>query len=85
MGSIYNLDPANDANRLNPEVHYRLYLASGDHLMVVCVQDFDYPDYDRNRFVTYQAWTTENEALDALDTLVEQAHHIVRATTKEDK
>lgn len=79
MTILYNLDPAKDRNRTNPDVHYRLYLGSGDHLMVICVQDFDYHDYDQNRFVTYQAWETEEEALAALTTLVDQAHRIVRS------
>lgn len=79
MSLLYNLDPMDDPHRHNPDAHYRLYLGSGDHLMVICVQNFDYSDYDQNRFVTYQAWETEEDALAALTTLVDQAHRIVRS------
>lgn len=36
----------NDPNRTNPDVHYRLYRSKPGCVVVVCVQDFDYIDYD---------------------------------------
>lgn len=50
-------------HRHNRDVHYRRYLAARDHrITVVCVQDFDYPDYEPSRFIDLQAFDTEEEA-----------------------
>jgi hypothetical protein len=74
---IFNLDPDLDPNRSNPDVHYRLYLSIRFGLTVVCVQDFDYPNYDAARFVTYQAWDTEQAANVALHELQDEADQLV--------
>lgn len=47
--------------RCNPEPHWRRYLA-GDQVKAVCVQDFDYHDYDTSRFVDSDIFGTEVEA-----------------------
>lgn len=49
-------------HRHNPDVHYRRYLGRDDRITVVCVQNFDYPDYDASRFVDLAAFETELEA-----------------------
>jgi hypothetical protein len=41
--------------------HYRVYETEHDELTVVCVQDFDYPDY-RSGFVTATRHATEASA-----------------------
>ena len=47
-------------------VHYRRYLDAEDRIVVICVQDFDYPDYDPARFLDHAAYATEAEAQTAL-------------------
>jgi hypothetical protein len=74
-----NLDPDLDPNRSNPDVHYRLYLTRDGALSVICVQDFDYPDYDDARFVTYRAWDTEAAAVAAIETLWQEYATLQRA------
>jgi len=63
---IFNLDPDLDPNRGNPDAHWRLYLHPVLGLKTICVQDFDYSDYDASRLVTYQAWDSEQAASDAI-------------------
>lgn len=59
LGYVKSPDP----NRTNPDAHYRLYYSKRDRaLVVICVQDFDYPDYDANCFVDYVGYTTEADA-----------------------
>ncbi|MFI0156189.1 hypothetical protein [Streptomyces lydicus] len=88
------LDMTGDA-RHNPRVHYRRYLNRHDKITVVCVQNFDYYDYDESRFADYASFNTELEAQyapispdDALDAARElpgdhaaatQALHLVNA------
>ena len=43
-------------------VHYRRYLDAEDRIVVICVQDFDYPDYDPARFLDHAAYAPEAEA-----------------------
>lgn len=59
-------DPDSERHRYNPEVHYRLYLGRDGKPSVICVQDFDYPDYDQARFLSNRAYTSEDEAQQAL-------------------
>lgn len=61
-------DPKLDyANRCNSDVHYRLYWSKrSQSLVVICVQDFDYFDYDDNCFVDYAGYATEVDADRAL-------------------
>lgn len=50
-------------HRYNQEVHYRRYLSPRSHqVTVICVQDFDYRDYEPSRFVDLAAFDTEEEA-----------------------
>ena len=57
------LDMTGD-HRHNRAVHYRRYLSNrpGQRIVVVCVQDFDYHDYDPDRFVDLQSFTSKDEA-----------------------
>lgn len=55
-----------DPHRMNPDPHYRLYLGRDGHPVVICVQDFDYPDYDDSRFLSPDAWASKAEAESAL-------------------
>jgi hypothetical protein len=60
-------NPDQDTNRHNPDVHYRLYWSKRTQaLVVICVQDFDYFDYDDNCFIDYVAYDTEVDADRAL-------------------
>ncbi|MFJ8752323.1 hypothetical protein ACIREO_23750 [Streptomyces sp. NPDC102441] len=47
---------------LDREPHYRRYLAQDGKVRVVCVQDFDYYDYDVSRFVDEATFPTSGEA-----------------------
>lgn len=67
---MYNLDPEKDRNRHNSEMHFRLFHPKGELPTVVCMQDFDYRDYDYSRFMTYDGYPTEEEATAALDELM---------------
>lgn len=50
------------------EVHYRTYLSKrAGEPTTVCVQSFDYTDYDGSRFLDAQAYATEEEAEAALE------------------
>ncbi len=52
-----------DPHRHNGDVHYRLYMSHrGNQPVVICVQDFDYLDYDARRIMSTDAWATETEA-----------------------
>lgn len=61
---------AGDPHRYNPNVHFRLYSGQHDRPVVICVQDFDYPDYDPNRILSSQAWDTQDDADAALAALL---------------
>lgn len=61
---------AGDPHRYNPNVHFRLYSGRHDQPVVICVQDFDYPDYDPNRILSSQAWDTQDDADAALAELL---------------
>lgn len=43
------------------DVHYRLYLNDAGEAVVVCVQWFDYFDYDESRFLSADRWDNEAE------------------------
>ncbi len=62
----YESVPGYDRHRSNPEVHYRLYRGRDGKATVICVQDFDYMDYDSTRFLSPIAWDSESEAMGAL-------------------
>lgn len=51
-----------DPHRGRKDVHYRLYLGKDGKPCVICVQWFDYFDYDEARFLSGDAWTDEAEA-----------------------
>ncbi|MFG2532760.1 hypothetical protein [Streptomyces sp. NPDC048516] len=55
------LDMTGDA-RHNPSVHYRRYLDRDNKVTIVCVQNFDYYDYDASRFADYASFDTDLEA-----------------------
>lgn len=56
-----------DPHRYNRNVHYRLY-SSSHGPTVICVQDFDYEDYDCTKFLSTEAWDEEADAKAALET-----------------
>lgn len=60
-------DATQDMARNNPNVHYRLYWSKRSQaLVVICVQDFDYDDYDDDGFIDYVSYDTEADADRAL-------------------
>ncbi|TDB90876.1 hypothetical protein E1264_03355 [Actinomadura sp. KC216] len=60
---MFNYDPAKDwDNRNNPKPHYRLYLDRDGKPCIICVQDFDYMDYEDSRFLSDEGYDTEAEA-----------------------
>lgn len=59
-------DWTGDEHQYNPAVHYRLYLSPRGAPTVICVQDFDYYDYDARRIISTEAWTSEGDAEEAL-------------------
>lgn len=60
-----------DNHRFDPTVHYRLYLSPNDDKpTVICVQDFDYLDYDARRILSSDAWRTDYDAEEALINLL---------------
>lgn len=70
-----NMDTARGVlgeHRWNRDVHYRLYDTGERGVVVICVQDFDYPDYDEDSFVSTQAWDSEQQAEEVLSML---RHH----------
>lgn len=81
------------------EVHYRRYLADAGRITVVCLQDFDYCDYDTARFIDEAVFESEAEAVAAsidvgpLFSIIEssadriavaQAHYVLRAILRQD-
>jgi hypothetical protein len=72
-------DPESESHMTNPDVHYRLYLGRDGRPTVICVQDFDYPDYDQSRLLSNRAWIDEHEANDALRLLLADAAAILGA------
>lgn len=73
MNITYGVDPETDRNRTNPEPHWRLYHANVGGPTVIEVQDFDYPDYDADRFMTAQGYSSEEDANLALGTYLFRA------------
>jgi hypothetical protein len=71
-------DPAY-ADLNNSDVHYRLYRSHDtNEPVVICVQWFDYPDYDKARFLTEDRYSTESEAETARsDYVAENAPRII--------
>lgn len=59
-----------DPHRFNPDPHYRLYLGRNGRPVVICVQDFDYYDYDASRFLSPDAWDNQADADAALAALL---------------
>lgn len=60
-----------DRYRGDDEVHFRLYLSRSDNKpTVICVQDFDYLEYDARRILSTDAWREESDAEDALINLL---------------
>lgn len=70
---MFGYDPKSERHMTNPDVHYRLYLGRNGKPTVICVQDFDYPDYDQDRLLSNKAWTDEGDANEALRTFVADA------------
>lgn len=62
-----------DPHRDNPNVHFRLYSDRNGRPTVICVQDFDYPDYNPQRILSSQAWDTQDDAEAALAELLAAA------------
>lgn len=76
-------DPDTDFHRFNPRVHYRLYLSPrNEGAVVICVQDFDYYDYDPNRFLSNEAFTNEADAEAALDKIRDEAAKVLGLTKR---
>lgn len=46
--------------------HWRLYINDSGDPVVICVQWFDYPDYDARRFLSDKEYETEADAESAL-------------------
>lgn len=65
----YGIDPAHDMHRGRNDVHYRLYDHSTMGPVTICVQWFDYNDYDPMRIMTPEAYDTEEGAELALELL----------------
>jgi uncharacterized Zn ribbon protein len=61
-----------DPHRFNRKVHFRLYNSEQYGPTVICVQDFDYLDYDGRKFLSPEAWDEEQEAEDALTVYLRQ-------------
>lgn len=65
-GSAYAYADISDQLEDYNQVHWRLYYAESDgQVAPVCVQYFDYVDYDQSRFLGKKAYFSESEA--ALD------------------
>lgn len=60
-----------DPHRHRDDVHYRLYLPRDGAPTVICVQWFDYFDYDEAGFLSPEAWDDETDAEQALNELVD--------------
>ena len=68
-------DWADDVGRHNPDVHYRLYVSphadSGALCVtVICVQDFDYLDYDARHILSPEVFEAEADAEHTLSDLL---------------
>jgi len=63
-------DVTKDWYEVADDVHYRLYVRSeSTKPIVICVQSFDYIDYDETRFLNDVHYDTEQEAQVELDRL----------------
>ncbi len=51
--------------RYERDPHYRRYLDSLGRVSVICVQDFDYLNYDASRFLDTRAFASVEEASQA--------------------
>lgn len=58
----FRYDRTQDPHRDRDDVHYRLYLGRDGEPAVICVQWFDYLDYEDARFLSYDAYPTEEAA-----------------------
>jgi hypothetical protein len=67
-------------DRPDLDVHYRRYLSHDNRPAIICVQDFDYYDYDASRFLDRRAFSSEEEARQAPIDLTEM---IIEATDSE--
>jgi hypothetical protein len=73
MNVTYGVDPETDHHRTSPEPHWRLYHSKNGGPVAIQVQNFDYPDYEAERFMTGQAYSTEEDANLALGTYLFRA------------
>lgn len=62
-------DPESESHRFQSDVHYRLYQGR-EGPTVICVQDFDYVDYDTEKFLSNRSFTTDEDARAALRLLL---------------
>ena len=78
---MYSYDPHSH----NMNVHYRLYDSPRNGPTVICVQGFDYPDYNPVRFMSPEAYDSDDEARRALaDEIVRrQTVHVPLPTAEE--
>jgi hypothetical protein len=60
-------EPLDNPHRNNTEPHWRLYINRDGAPVAVCVTANDYPGYDAVRFLTEDAYETDNDALLALN------------------
>ncbi|MER7694382.1 hypothetical protein [Streptomyces sp. NPDC097610] len=67
----------------NPDPHYRRYLRPDGTIHVVCVQDFDYRDYDTSRFVDEATFPTSAEAETAPISTWQLVHAVERGKNAE--
>lgn len=72
-------DWAGDPHRHNRRVHYRLYMGRDDRPAVICVQDFDYVDYDARLILSPGAWDVEADAEQALAALLTALYVVEQA------
>lgn len=73
----YEVDPTTDSHRSNPKVHYRLYDHPKRGPTVICVQNFDYCDYDAGRIMTPDAYDTEEEAQEVIDSVMRMSRQFL--------
>jgi hypothetical protein len=59
-------DWTGDPHTGDRRVHYRLYMTPDGKPTLICVQDFDYFDYDARLILSPEAWDREADAEDAL-------------------
>lgn len=72
-------DPDSERHRHQRDVRYRLYLGR-EGPTVICVQDFDYDDYDTERLLSNRAFTTDENARAALRLLLLDAATVLGLT-----